>query len=193
MGNCAMILLAAGGSTRMGRPKQLLEFKGKKLITIVVERLLACRKFPVIVVLGELSKEIAPYCKLEGVSIIQNINWQSGMASTIQCGLEFAEFGFDDVSHVLFALCDQPFVEAEHYYALVEASEAHPDKIIAAYYGGQAGAPMIFPRSYFPMLARLTGDQGARAVVRNLQADVIQVSMPTAAMDWDEVGDVEYS
>ena len=191
MTKLAMVLLAAGGSTRIGQPKQLLEFQGKKLIQIVTERLLACRCLPTVVVLGAHATEIAPSLAGYELSVIQNLNWQSGMASSIRCGVEFLEMAFPEVTHVLFALVDQPYIEAEHYYALVEANEAFPDKIVAARYGGTVGAPMVFPRRYFPALARLQGDQGARALVRRMESSaIVQVELPMAAVDWDFQSDV---
>lgn len=192
MKDMAIVLLAAGSSSRMGSPKQLIDFQGKKLIQIVLERLLACRCFPTIAVLGANARNIAPYCEYHGLSVIQNPNWQTGMASSIRCGLEFVETMFPDVAHIMLALVDQPMVEAEHYHALVEASERSPDKVIAAYYAGQPGAPMVFPRRHFAMLSRLTGDRGAGAAVRGMDAGEVElVPLPEAAVDWDFWKDVK--
>lgn len=175
----------------MGSPKQLLDFHGKKLIQIVAERLLACRCFPTVVVLGAYAQDIAPSLRDYELNIIQNLNWQSGMASSIHCGVEFLETAFPEVSHVMFALVDQPYIEAEHYYALVEAAEDFPDKVIAAFYGGVVGVPMVFPQRYWPMLSRLQGDQGARGIVRGLEEHaVVKVALPTATKDWDWPADV---
>ncbi len=191
MTKVGIVLLAAGGSSRMGFPKQLIEFQGKKLIQIVAERLLACRCFPTAVILGGHSREILPYLQGYELDILENLDWQSGMATSIRCAVSFVEAHYPDLTHLMFALVDQPFVEAEHYYALVEAAEKEPDKVVAAFYSGQPGAPVILPRKYFPMLMRLTGDQGARAVIRNLPADqLLTVDMPTAMIDWDASGDI---
>lgn len=194
MTEIGIILLAAGSSSRMGRPKQLLDFQGKKLIQIVTERLLACRCFPTVVVLGANAAEIAPHLSMyHDLSLIQNLNWQSGMASSIQCGIEFLETMFPNVSHAMIALVDQPFVEVEHYYRLVEASDAQPDRVIAAFYEGKVGAPMVFPARYFPVLSRLRGDEGARAVVRDLpEGEVVRVAVPRGGEDWDSAGDLGY-
>ncbi len=189
--NIAIVLLAAGSSSRMGSPKQLIDFQGKKLIQIVVERLLACRCFPTVVVLGANAKNIAPYLDYPDLNVIENPSWSTGMASSIRSGLEFVETMFPEAGQILFALVDQPFVEAEHYYVLVEAAERHPDKVIAAFYEGQAGAPMLFPRRHYALLSRLTGDRGAGAAVRSMSAEeVVHVPLPTAAVDWDFLGDV---
>ncbi len=191
MTKVGIVLLAAGGSSRMGFPKQLIEFQGKKLIQIVAERLLACRCFPTTVILGGHSREILPNLQGYELDILENLDWQSGMATSIRCAVSFVEAHYPDLTHLMFALVDQPFVEAEHYYALVEAAEKEPDKVIAAFYGGQPGAPVILPRKHFPMLMRLTGDQGARAVIRNLPADqLLTIDMPTAMIDWDALGDI---
>ena len=176
----------------MGHPKQLLDFQGKKLIQIVTERLLACRCFPTVVVLGANAAEIVPHLEMyHDLSLIQNLNWQTGMASSIHCGIELLESMFPTVSHAMIALVDQPYVEVEHYYRLVEAADAHPDKVIAAHYDGQAGAPMVFPVRYFTMLSRLRGDEGARAVVRGLpESEVVKVAVPRGGEDWDVMKDV---
>ena len=175
----------------MGSPKHLLDFQGKKLIQIVVERLLACRCFPTVVVLGADAQRIAPYCNYPDLNVIENLHWKTGMASSIRCGLEFVETLFPEVEQILFALVDQPYVEAEHYYALVEAAERSPEKVIAAYYGGQVGAPMVFARRHFQMLSRLTGDRGAGALVRGMDAgDVVELPLPAAAVGWDAAGDL---
>lgn len=187
MTETGIILLAAGNSSRMGRPKQLLDFQGKKLIQIVAERLLACRCFPTVVVLGANAGEIAPFLSdYANLNLIQNLHWQSGMASSIHCGIEFLEAMFPSVSHAMIALGDQPFVEVEHYYRLVEAADAHPEQAIAAHYDGHLGAPIVFPDAYWPMLSRLTGDQGARVVVRALPvAQVVRVDVPRGGEDVD--------
>jgi CTP:molybdopterin cytidylyltransferase MocA len=190
MTETAIVLLAAGSSRRMGQPKQLLDFQGKKLIQIVVERLLACRAFPTVIVLGAQAEAIAQTLDYPDLNIIQNPNWATGMASTIACALEFLDFHFPQVDHILFALVDQPYVEAEHYYALLEKSEQFPNKIIAAQYADTIGPPMIFPRSYFLQLQRLIGDQGAANIARAALEDVVVVPMPTAAVDWDFLTDV---
>jgi molybdenum cofactor cytidylyltransferase len=181
----AIILLAAGGSRRMGSPKQLLPYQGKHLIQIVVERLLACGQFPTVVVLGAYADAIAPTLQYPNLSLIQNPNWNTGIASSIRCGLAFLDFHFPEVSHVLFALGDQPMIQVEQYYAMLEKSEEFPMHIIAAQYAGIYGAPMIFPRAFFPQLDRLSGDQGAGRMVRDMPEKVIAFPLPTAENDRD--------
>jgi molybdenum cofactor cytidylyltransferase len=190
MNTTAIVLLAAGGSRRMGQPKQLLAYQGKTLIQIVTERLLACKAFPTVVVLGAQVEAIAPLLNYPNLNVIQNPNWQFGMSSSIRCALEFLEFHFPKVNYILFALCDQPHIQAEDYYALLEKSQENPTKIIAAQYVGTIGAPMLFPAQYFHLFERLSGDQGAAKIARDRMDEVIAVPMEAAAVDWDEVGDV---
>ncbi|HEX2898816.1 MAG TPA: nucleotidyltransferase family protein [Bacteroidia bacterium] len=187
-----IVLLAAGGSRRMGFPKQLIEFKGKKMIQVVAERLLACGAVPTAVVLGANASAIGPALAGYGLCILQNPEWESGMAGSIRCGVGFVESAFPDTTHLLLALVDQPFVEALDYQALLAASKAFPEKVVATEYAGQVGAPMVFPRKYFPLLAGLQGDQGARAVVRGLDGDaVLRIPVPAAAEDWDLPSEVK--
>lgn len=191
MTQVGIVLLAAGGSSRMGSPKQLIPFQGKKLIQLVAERLLACRCFPTTVILGGNSREILPFLQGYELDILENLDWQAGMSTSIRCGVSFVESQYPDVTHLLFALVDQPLIEAEHYYALVEAAEKDPQKIVAAFYSDEPGVPVIFPRRFFPALKRLTGDQGARVLLRNLSAaELITIEMPAAMRDLDVPGDL---
>lgn len=175
----------------MGQPKQLLDYEGQKLIRVVTDRLLACRRFPTVVVLGAHAQAIVPYLQDPLLNVIQNLNWAEGMASSIRCGMEFLEQMGYDLDRVMLAVVDQPFVEVEDYWRLWELSDAHPEKVAAAHYVGQFGVPMVIPKQHFRALARLGGDQGARYLVRNLpEGEVLTLSLPKAALDWDSPEDV---
>jgi molybdenum cofactor cytidylyltransferase len=191
MNQLAIVLLAAGGSSRMGFPKQLIPFEGKKLVQIVAERLLACRCFPTVVILGGNSREVLPLLQGYTLDILENLDWQSGMSTSIRCAVTFVKAQYPEVTHLMFALVDQPSVQAEEYSSLVEAAKTAPNKVIAAFYAGQWGAPMIFPSIYWNDLLQLTGDRGAAGIVRKMNPlDVVSIEMPNAGYDWDSPADL---
>lgn len=195
MNKVGVLLLAAGSSQRMGSPKQLLEFEGKTLIAHALDELAACEAGFITVVLGAHAELIQAKGELSAVrlsstEVIVNPNWEKGMGTSIAFGMQHLMEHHPELTHVLIALVDQPKLLAADYMKLIAGAEEVPAKIIAAYYDAHAGAPMIFPRTYFGALLGLRGDQGARNIVRGDLRNVIKVPMPQAALDWDRPEDV---
>lgn len=181
MSRLGIVLLAAGESKRMGSPKQLRVFEGKTLLEWTTERLLKCEAACTVVVLGAFAERMLPLVARPELSVVENGDWASGMASSIRAGVSFAID--QDVDHVMIALVDQPFITEVDYKALVDASQRHPEQVVSAFYDGHFGAPMIFPKRYFADLLALEGDAGARKIVRGLE-DVIRVEMNGADLDF---------
>lgn len=182
------LLLAAGGSRRLGTPKQLLEFEGKSLIRRAAEALIDAGCYPVVVVLGAETE--GSQKELEGfsVEIVENADWESGMSSSIRVGIESLVDLESSLDAVLITLVDQPFVAAEklalfceHYFTV------HPP-IIAARYRDVLGVPALFSKEHFSSLADLTGDKGARDLIRS--GPTVAIDLPEAAMDIDKPEDL---
>lgn len=160
------VILAAGSSSRMGRPKQTLRFRGESLLRRAAQAALGAGCYPVIVVTGahsDLSRR-----ELEGLDVreVLNTSWETGMASSVRVGLEGFISTDRDADAAVLLLCDQPHVTADIISGLVAAYRSTGSPIIASTYGGTFGVPALFSRALFAELTRLEGMSGAKEVIR---------------------------
>lgn len=177
------IVLAAGASRRLGTPKQLLGFRGKTLIEHAISNARTICSSRVVAVLGAFSNRIRPLVESSPVSIVENSDWESGMASSLRAGLHALPPG---CKAVLILLCDQPKISTADLKTLAAAWAEHPDRIVASRYDDVIGVPAIFPRSAFAKLDRLSGDSGARKVLKEAEGTLIAVPLAAAAFDVDD-------
>jgi len=179
----AAVILAAGTSTRLGAPKQLLEFRGRPVLAVVAGTLLQSPVDQVVVVLGHRSGEVAG--ALEGLPVKKVINsrYASGQASSLRVGLEALE---GPVEGVLFALGDQPLVKPETIKLLVEKF-GEAGGIAAPFYQGRRGNPVLFHRRFFPAIQSLEGDVGAREIIAGHPESLrrVDVDDPGVLLDID--------
>lgn len=188
----AAIILAAGASSRMGRPKQLLEIGGQTLVARAVNAVMEAGLWPVVVVLGANSDEIKPVLARLPVISVVNAAWAEGMATSLRTGIKTLGQYSRTAPAALIGLCDQPGFTAEVARRLVDAlaaGEGAMKGIAAARYDGRLGAPAVFRRKYFSALAELTGDQGARALLQSRADDVAAVDLPELGVDLDTGAD----
>jgi molybdenum cofactor cytidylyltransferase len=183
------VVLAAGASTRMGRPKQLLEIKGQALLVRTVEAALASPLWPVVVVLGAHAEKIRPVLARLPVLVVENPAWSEGMASSIRVGVTTLRQFSRMLDGALVALCDQPAFSAETIVQLIGAQRATGRSIAAARYRGRHGAPALFLREHFTALAELTGEEGARLFLNGDPGRVAAVDLPELAVDLDTPAD----
>jgi molybdenum cofactor cytidylyltransferase len=179
----AVILLAAGNSTRMGSAKQMLDFRGKPLLRHAVECALSSGCDPVVVVLGANQREIRGVLDELPVEIVVNERWPEGMGTSIQAGLRALENR--QLSGAILALCDQPFVSPGLLSGLVARHFASGKRIVASQYAGTAGVPVFFACEIFPLLMALNPDQGCKGIILGHPSDVLLVDCPEGAMDID--------
>jgi len=184
------LLLAAGGSSRMGRGKQLLVYQGETLLRRAAETLLASTCSPLVVVLGAEFEEIKKEIEDLQIHIVHNENWQAGMSSSIKTGLVRLLQAGPDTSAVIITLCDQPDVTASHIGQLAKKFRETGSGIVAAAYSGTTGVPALFARRYFDELLNIEGDRGARNLIRSASADLSTVQIPEAAFDIDTAEDL---
>jgi CTP:molybdopterin cytidylyltransferase MocA len=153
----AAIILAAGASTRLGEPKQLVMLGDETLLERAVRVAREAGCMPVVVVLGAAYVEILAHNALGDAVPVINDEWQEGMASSIRLGVRTLGFIAKDAEGVLLMTCDQPAVTVEHLCRVLMKQE-----VKASRYAGRNGVPAYFPKKYFGELMSLKGDTGAR-------------------------------
>jgi molybdenum cofactor cytidylyltransferase len=182
------LVLAAGASTRMGRPKLALPIHGEPMIHRVVRTALASRCRDVVVVLGTHAEVYRPLLDGLDVRIVMNPDPGEGMASSIRTGVAALS---PEAWGVVILLADQPLVTAEAIDRLIAAAGASPRRIVASSVAGIPRPPVFFHRDYFGALQQLRGDQGARSLVdRHPQDRVLIPTDDAASMDIDVPDDL---
>ena len=185
-----ILILAAGNSSRLGQPKQLLEFKGKSLLSHVVSHAIEITP-AVVVVTGSkndiIEKEIHDLRALA----TENPNWQDGMGSSINCGLKKLLDNFPTIENVIISVCDQPFIEASVFSELISKQKDSQKSIVASAYSNTLGTPVLFTKKYFTDLIALSGNEGAKKLLNKFQEDVAQINFEKGAIDIDTIEDYE--
>lgn len=183
------VVLAAGSSSRMGSPKQTLQFRGESLLRRSAQAALDAGCRPVVVVTGAH----AELCRreLDGLDIqeVFNADWQTGMASSVRAGIEGLVSSDADVEAAVFMLCDQPHVTAEVISALMASHRATGGPVIASTYGGSFGVPALFSSKLFAELMRLEGRAGAKEIIKRHYSDAHFLSFKGGEVDVDTPDD----
>jgi molybdenum cofactor cytidylyltransferase len=187
----AAVVLAAGGSIRFGKPKQLAIFQGKPLVRRIVTAAKDAGCAPVVVVVGASAAQITPVLAGLPVSIIEHPNWSNGLGSSIAVGVMHATRITPDLDAAILLACDQPFVNAATLRRLVQLHLENGKPIVASAYAETLGIPALFDRSCFGDLLQLRGDTGAKGVILARRHDVAPFNFPAAAIDIDTAPDYE--
>ncbi|MCX6143707.1 MAG: nucleotidyltransferase family protein [Ignavibacteriales bacterium] len=183
----AIIILAAGNSSRLGLPKQLLQYKNKSFLRLIAEKALEVRPLEVIAVLGFASDRMQREIDTLPIRIILNREWTEGIASSIRAGIDAVH---PQAEGALISLCDQPAVSSELLSQLI--SLCSPEKPIAATeYNQTLGVPACLNRSIFPEVLLLQGDAGAKRVIARDRTRVAAHLFPQAAIDIDTLEDYQ--
>ncbi|NIM71265.1 MAG: NTP transferase domain-containing protein [Xanthomonadales bacterium] len=181
----AGLLLAAGGSRRLGQPKQLLRLGDASLVARGAA-MLAQVCGTVIVVTGAHAKAVeAALAGLRAV-VVRNPEWRQGQGRSIACAMHAVP---QDAAALLVLLCDQWRVTPACLETLVAAWRAAPERIVAARWADAFGPPVIFPARSFGSLARLRGPAGGKALLA-AATDTLLVELPLAGYDIDAVSDL---
>lgn len=186
-----VIILAAGASTRMGSPKQLLPYQDNTLLQHSINVALADSFTPVIVVVGAKILDILPVINNYHITIVENREWQEGLGSSVRIGISTLMDQTPLIENAILMLCDQPFVTAELLRQLVETKAATHKKIVACTYKNTAGVPVLFDKSFFSELLQLKGQDGAKKLLIQHSAEVATVPFPEGAIDIDTPEDYD--
>lgn len=157
----AGIILAAGASTRLGQPKQLLPWRGQPVICHVAQTALSASLDPVVVVTGAVDDLIQKALAGLAVQVVHNPAWAEGQSASVRCGLQALP---DAAGAVVILLADQPQVPVTLVGKLVEIYRSQPVEIVAPQVQDRRANPVLFDRSVFSDLLALQGDTGGRAV-----------------------------
>jgi molybdenum cofactor cytidylyltransferase len=168
------VVLAAGGSTRYGVPKQLLDIGGSTMLEHVLHVLDATSVDEVVVVLGRGAAQVAS-CVPSGCKTVWNADWRAGISSSIQAGLDAVDCSSEAA---MFVLADQPRISSEAMERILQGYYGSTKPIVAPVYEGLRGNPVLFDRRLFPALAQLRGDVGGRQVMDRIRDQVLTVEMP---------------
>jgi molybdenum cofactor cytidylyltransferase len=190
--NCGIVILAAGASARLGRPKQLLPYHQ---ITLLQHALTAARSsaaaLPVLV-LGAHAAIVQAQLAGEDIPILINENWAEGMASSIRAGLHYLLQQHSTLESVVLMVCDQPHAGSVVIDNLIRQYQHTGKNIVASGYGNTVGTPVLFNKKFFPALLLLQGDTGAKKLVLQNPEELTTVPFPEGAIDIDTAADYEW-
>ena len=182
------VLLAAGGSSRMGTVKQLMDVGGRPMVARAVDAALASGARPVVVVLGASAEAVGAAIAGRPFVAAHNDRWEEGMASSVRAGLAAALAADPLLDAVLLAPCDQPGLSADVIQLLASLHRA-TGRTSAAHYHGRNGAPAVFGRPSFGALMALRGDEGARGLLNSATERVAAVDLPELGAVFDTPAD----
>ncbi len=190
MNDTVIIILAAGSSSRMKEPKQLLVYKNQTLLCHIIAEA-ESSLIPVIIVLGANEQKIKTAIEIQKAEIIVNQKWQNGMSSSIKTGLKKALEMDNKMQNCILAVCDQPYVSSLLFTELVNHKIKTGKKIIACSYADTLGTPCLFDKKYFDELMNLEGDHGAKKLLQKYAGDVASVAFEKGKIDVDTKKDYE--
>lgn len=188
------VILAAGGSCRLGRPKQLLPWNQTTLLNHVIEQVLQAGCEHCFVVLGCRDQQIEssiPTTHRGGLTILRNKVWKQGQSTSFHLGVRHVQ-DTAKRSNVLVTLCDQPGVSITHYERLIDSVNDSAIGVSATAYEDGGGVPACFAHRVLPSLTDPSGDRGARRWIRSRPADQIKIiDCPDAHHDIDTIADYQ--
>lgn len=179
------IILGAGASSRMGRPKQLLMWRNELLVNRAIRQATALEAGPVALVLGANADLIANEVEDTSITIGVNENWAEGMGGSIVTGLRALLEKDADLEGVLITLVDQPLIDTIHLLEIIENFKKNNSPLVAAAYGDTLGVPALFSADLFPRLLTLSGREGAKKIIHQVRDRLTKWPLPAAKIDLD--------
>ncbi|MGK9124998.1 nucleotidyltransferase family protein [Olivibacter sp. SA151] len=180
-----IILLAAGSSQRIGRPKQLLSYRGSTLVRRSVQIAEATNPAALVVVLGAAADLVKDEIRGQKINLVYNPDFKNGIASSIRCGVDYLLKHYAAIENIIIMVCDQPYVSKKHINRLMEEQRKTDAKIVASSYADQLGVPALFNKTLFKELTLLTGDIGAKKLIQKHSAEAIAIPLSYGEIDVD--------
>lgn len=186
-----IVILAAGNSSRLGRPKQLLKYKTSTLLKNTISEALKVENTFVMVITGANHEIIKKELNSFEITIVLNPDWESGMSSSITKGLNEIIHLNPDCEECIFAVCDQPFVTTSIFENLISKHCNTQKGIVASAYSDILGTPVLFYKKYFKELLKLKGQEGAKKLIKKYNNDVVSVPFEKGHIDIDTEEDYD--
>jgi molybdenum cofactor cytidylyltransferase len=186
-----IIILAAGESSRMGEPKQLLTYEGTSLIRRIADAAVRAVDHPVVTVLGANCELIHPHLIDTPVHVVVNFEWRKGLSSSIGTGLKALLHFSPETEAVIFTLCDQPYVTHEVFSEMISLAQNTSRTIVACAYNNTLGNPVLFKKEHFAELLGLNGQAGAKKVIEQHPESVESLPFSLGGVDIDTMQDYE--
>lgn len=181
----ALLLLAAGSSSRLGQPKQLLEYRGEILIRRMLKIAMKSGCAPIAVVLGANASLIEEKIWDLPVQSVHNKDWEHGMGKSLSVGVKALLEQTSSLDALLLMVVDQPFLSNSHLEKLITLFQKNNSVIVASQYGKTVGVPAIFPASLFGELIQLDGPKGAKPILNKYSSQITSIFFPKGHVDID--------
>ena len=192
MSKLAVLLLAAGSSSRMGSPKQFLKWNNTTLLNHAINTVEQIDQNEIVLVLGANYEEINSKVDASDITIIYNENWEKGLGNSIACGIKFIIESLPDIESVLIMLTDQPLIDSNFIIEMIKTHQKNPNDIICTQYkNNKLGVPAIFNKNYFEELSYLNHDKGAKDILNKNPENIIFISGKDLISDIDTIEDYE--
>jgi molybdenum cofactor cytidylyltransferase len=190
----AIILLAAGSSSRMGQNKLLMKNGQETLLENALRAATSSSVDDVIVVTGSNRTENETIINNFPVTISFNANWEKGIGSSIKCGLQLAKTRIPNLDAVIISVCDQPFLNKDIFNRLIDQHHKSGKPVTASEYEGSLGVPVLYNKSMVEELLKIPDDQGAKKnLLTNMDPNSLdKVPFSNGGIDIDSVDDLSY-
>lgn len=187
----AILIMAAGSSSRMGSIKQLLKIDGKTLLEKGIQTSKKITNGPILCVLGAHAETIKKEVTFNNIHLVINKEYASGLSSSIQSGIEYLQKKQLSFDGILILLADQPAIQPSYYQEMKTLFSANPQNIIASAYETKMGVPAIFPKKYLSEIMQIRGDKGAQEFIQLNKLEVLSPKIPVNLFDLDTPEDYD--
>ncbi len=187
-----IVLLAAGKSSRFGKPKQLLKWKESNLLQYAIDIAKDSIATHVKLVLGANYDLILQSINVDSVEVIRNVSWKKGLGSSVAFGVKSMVRNYPEADGVLVMLADQPLINSEYLNKIIASFNSNRKQIITSTYDNKKqGVPALFDSCYFKELIELNDDEGAKHLIKRHSAHVKTVKHDIENLDIDTFEDYE--